>query len=136
MFRLGFIGRFILTLILVGILVGGGFALYRFGWDQGYQAGAVSIAAQNQGGTPPAPVPYYGYAPYHYGPGFGAPFFFPFFPLVGIGFFLLFFILIGSLFRFGAYRRWYGYGGPGWGHEEGKPEQDQPKRPGTPTNEP
>ncbi len=131
MFRFGWIARFLLTLLLVAVIIGGGYSLYRFGWAQGYQAGAVTVAAPNQGTTPQSPAPYYGFPPYHfYGPGYGFPFFFPFFPLVGIGFFLLFFFLIGSLFRFGAYRHWHGYGGPGWGRPEEKQGPDQPQGPG------
>ncbi len=110
MFRYGFLWRFLLTLLVVGFLVAGGFGLYRLGWAQGYQAGAV-VSQGNSSGQPPQ-LPYYGYPPYAYG--FGFPyFFFPFGPLLGIGFFLLFFFLIGGLFRLGGWRRWRGDGGRG-----------------------
>ncbi len=115
MFRYGMVWRVLLTLLLVGVLIGAGVALYRYGWAQGYQAGAIVANNGNRGSTPQ--LPYSGYPPYYYYPGFGAPFFFfPFGPLLGLGAFLLVFFLIGGLFRFGRYRRW------GW--------QNHPDRPG------
>jgi len=136
MFRFGFLFRFLLALLIIGGLVAGGAAVYRLGWTQGYQAAAVLA---NKTGAPAAPalpaVPYYGYPygypmmPYAYGPRFGFPFIFP---LVGIGFFLLFLFFIGGLFRFGMHRRWaqgeqgywHGRGGPwGWGPQSGEGKQ-------------
>ncbi len=128
MFRGGFLVRIFLTLLLVGLLVAGGVALYRFGWAQGYQAGALIAAGSTSGqgstpgqAAPPAPY-YYPYAPWFYGrpfigPGFG---FFPFFPLFGLGFFLIVFFLVGGLFRVWGYRRWHGGPGPGYWHHEGE----------------
>lgn len=136
MFRNGFLWRFLLALVLLAVIASGGVALYRIGWAQGYQAGALSVNAPGaaQGAAPQAPGPYYGY-PYHYGPGFGFPFFFfPFGPLLGIGFFLLVIFLIRGIFRPLGWRRWgygpYGPHGP-WGYgpygprpgEEGQPQQ-------------
>jgi hypothetical protein len=127
MFRFGFLFRFLLALLLIGVLVGGGMALYRSGWAQGYQTGAVTAAGQSQGAqvapsAPAVPGPYYAYPPFAYGYGYGFHPFFPFGPLLGIGFFLLFFFVIGGLFRFGMHRHWAagGQGGPGgWGFGHG-----------------
>jgi len=129
MFRFGFIFRFLLALLVIGGLVAGGVAIYRTGWAQGYQTG---VALSTKAGAPAVPavpvVPYYGYPYMPYGPGYGYGF--SFFPLVGIGFFLLFIFFIGGLFRFGMHRHWAhggaghweGRGGPwGWeGKEHGK----------------
>jgi hypothetical protein len=143
MFRFGFLFRLLLALLIIGGLVGGGVAIYRLGWAQGYQTAAVLA---NKTGTQAAPavpaVPYYGY-PYGYpigpfGYGYGPRFGFPFiFPLVGLGFFLLFLFFIGGLFRFGMHRNWaqggqgywHGRGGPwGWGPQG--PQGSESKEPG------
>jgi hypothetical protein len=130
MFRFGFLIRFLLALLIIGGLVAGGVALYRVGWAQGYQTG---VLLSNKTAAPGVPaVPYYGYPmmPYYgYGPGFGFPFIFP---LVGIGFFLLFLFFIGGLFRFGMHRHWAnagqghweGRGGP-WGWHDKEPGKGQ-----------
>ncbi len=105
------IARFIMTLVLIGLLVAGGVALYQFAYGQGYQA---ALAAGTSGAT--AQVPYAGYAPYWFGWGF--PFFFPPFGIfLGIGFFFLFFFLIGGLFRMGSRRYWRNWGD----HPQGQP---------------
>ena len=131
MFRFGFLFRFLLALLIIGGLVAGGVAIYRLGYAQGYQTSAL---LSNKTTAPAAPVaPYYGYPimPYFW-PGFGFPFFFP---LLGIGFFLFFFFIIGGLFRFGMHRRWAhgsgpghweGHGGPwGWEGREHPKEQTE-----------
>ncbi len=135
MFRHGFIWRLLLSLLLVAVLAVGGVALYRAGFAQGYQAAALTAGTSGQA-TAPA-VPYYGVAPWGYGPGWGFPFFFPFAPLLGFGFLLLVFLLIGGIFRGG--RRFagpyghgpghWGYGGPDprWGRAWGYEGQEQPK---------
>ncbi len=133
MVRGSFLVRILITLLLVGLLVAGGVALYRFGWAQGYQAGALVAASSTtgQGSQAAPPAPYY-YGPWFYerpfiGPGFG---FFPFFPLFGLGFFLIVFFLVGSLFRVWGYRRWYGAPGPGYWHHEGeRPAEKREDRP-------
>lgn len=113
MFRRGGFFRFLLTLLLVGLLVAGGVALYQAGFGQGYQAGALAAsAAAGSDGTTHLPAYGYFWPPYA---GYGIPFFNPFGIFLGIGFFLFVFFVIGGLFRFGAYRRWAGKGGPeGW----------------------
>jgi hypothetical protein len=111
--RSGFLWRILLTLVLVGVLVAGGIALYRTGWAQGYQA-AVLVAGGKGGNTTPA-LPFYGVYPYSY-PGFGFPFFAPFGLCLGIGFFLLVFFLFTGLFRFWGWRHWAHRSWPGqWG---------------------
>ena len=131
MFRSGFLFRFLLALLVIGGLAASGVAIYRIGWAQGYQTATILANKTAAPGTPAVPaVPYYGYPygypmmPYAYGPRFGFPFIFP---LVGIGFFLLFIFFIGGLFRFGMHRHWAhagqghweGRGGP-WGSQGGE----------------
>jgi hypothetical protein len=120
MFRFGFLFRFLLALVLIGVLVAGGMALYRTGWAQGYQNGAAAVGS-GANTTPALPAPYYAYPPVPYGFGYGFhPFFFPFGPFLGIGFFLLILFMVGGLFRFGMRRHWAGGFGPGgWGMGHG-----------------
>jgi hypothetical protein len=117
MFGFRIFGRIILALILVGLLVGGGVAMYRTGWAQGYQAGALTVGAGSGEQLSPAPIyPAYPFYPGwgHYGPFFG---FSPFTPLLWLGFFVLIFFLIGGLFRPWGWRRWGGgHMHGGWGH--------------------
>ena len=136
MFRMGILGRVVLAVLIVGLLTAGGYGVYRMGWAQGYQTAAISAAAAGQGSDNPqgqvapyayGPWGYGGYGPRMWGPGFG---FFPFFPLFGIGFFLLFLFLIGGLFRGMGYRRWGGGPGPGyWQHEHEHGERKEEERP-------
>jgi hypothetical protein len=109
MFRHGIWWRLLLVLVLAALLIGGGTALYRLAWTQGYQTGILAAGAAGKAVTPP--IPYYGFYPYApYGPGFGFPFFFnPFGLLLGIVFFFLIFSLIRGLF----FRPW------GWRHGAG-----------------
>ncbi len=94
------IWRFLFTLLLIGLVVAGGVALYQFAFAQGYN----SALASGTGGSSAQPV-YPGYGPYGFGWGF--PFFFPPFGLfLGIGFFFFLFFIIGGLFRFGGRRHW------------------------------
>jgi hypothetical protein len=109
MYRGGFFLRLLAFLLLAGLLLGGGYALYRLGWSQGYQSGALAAAATSGESLPT--VPYAWGAPYPYAPyGFGFPFFPPFGICLGIGFFFLVLFLIGGLFRWGGRRRWTDYG--------------------------
>ena len=141
MFRHGIWWRILLTLVLVGLLIGGGTALYRLAWTQGYQTGVLAAGVAGKSVTPP--LPYYGFYPYApYGPGFGFPFFFnPFGLLIGIVFFFLIFALIrGLFFRSWARRGWgspYGHGFGPYGHygpwESKQPGEDQSTGPHRPT---
>jgi hypothetical protein len=126
MFRTGWIVfRIVSTLILIGILIGGGVMIYNAGQAQGY---AMGLAAASQDGVAPAPysgiAPFYGYAPF-YGPGWGHAFFFPFGPIFGFlavgALFFLFFGALGAIFR----RRSWGHGA--W---TGGQRQDHPWRHG------
>jgi hypothetical protein len=133
MFRYGIWWRVLLTLVLAAILIGGGTALYRLAWTQGYQAGVLAAGVAGKTVTPP--LPYYGFYPYApYGPGFGYPFFFnPFGLLIGIVVFFLFIALIrGLFFHSWARRHWDGpYGrGRGFYRQHGpwgtnQPDEDQ-----------
>jgi hypothetical protein len=99
-------GRALAMLVLLGIVVGGGIALYNAGIDQGIAQHAAQVATSS-GGQTVTVVPAYGYG---WGHGWG---FFPF------GFFLwiLGFFLILALLRaaFGRGRGWNGHHGGGWG---------------------
>jgi len=112
MFRRGGFFRFLLVLVLVCLLVGGGVALYQAGFGQGYQAGALAAAASSDGTTHLAPAPGYYWPPYA---GYGFPIFQPFGIFLGIGCFLFLFFVIGGLLRFGAWRHWGSHNRPdGW----------------------
>jgi hypothetical protein len=79
-------------LILIGLLILGGFAIYRIGWSEGYRVGLLT-----DGGVEGMLVPY---APY--GSGFLGL-------LLVIGVFFLMFAVIGKFFRLLA---WRSAGGP------------------------
>ncbi len=114
------IWRFFLTLLLIGLLVAGGVALYQLGYGQGYQS---ALASGTTGST--AQPPYPGYAPYGFGWVF--PFFFPPFGIfLGIGFFFLVFFIIGGLFRFGSRRYWRDWGNPPQGPSGNPTDPNQP----------
>ena len=93
--------RIIVGLVILGLLVGGAFMVYRMGSFQGYQAGLHASANTT---TQVAPVPPYAYYPW----GFYPPYFSPFGfigPLLGI----LFVIFLVTLpFRFMQRRRFFG----------------------------
>ena len=130
MFWRGGFWRFLLTLLLVGLLIGGGVALYQAGFGQGYNAGLAASAGDGTAHLPPA----YGY---YYPPfaGWGFPFFGPFGILLGIGFFLFVFFIVGGLVRAIFWRRgdrregphgWrYGGWGPYW---DRSPERDKERK--------
>jgi hypothetical protein len=109
MFRRTILWRILLTLVLIAVLVGGGIALYRLAWTQGYQTGVVAMGGTDKSITPQAP--YFGIYPYTpFWPVYGFPYFFnPFGLLFGIGFFLLILFLIrGLFFRPWGWRHWSG----------------------------
>lgn len=118
--------RFLATLLFIGLLVGGGIALFQSGWNQGFLAGVASDVAP---GTSQVVPPYYWQMAR--GMGFGHPFGF----FGGLAFFFLFLFLIGGMFRMFAWRRWSAHAGTGWhGHGHmppwAKPENSQ--QPGQP----
>jgi hypothetical protein len=117
-------------LIIVGMLILGGFAIYRISWLDGYKTG--QLVAHGAEGTV---VPY---LPYR-GPGCGGL-------LLTLGLIFLFILVIGKFARFWAWRsgwgpkserwvrRWHGHGPHGpvppwwWGWEEPSEEKaDEPK---------
>ncbi len=138
MFRYGILWRILLALLLVGVLIAGGAAIYRTGWAQGYQVGALAANSPNTQGN--NPLPYRGYPYGGFWPGYGFPFFFPPFGIFfGIGFFFLIFFLVGGLFRLFGWRRWAGpygprYWGPDprWNREREEQNRPQPGQGGEP----
>jgi hypothetical protein len=113
MYRRGIWLRILLALVLVVVLVGGGMAVYRAGWVQGYQAG--TLLSGNEGGEFVPLVPQFRGQLYHpFMPGFG----FPFYGLcLSIGFIFLIMFLIGGIFGPWGRRRWVGHHHYGkWGY--------------------
>jgi hypothetical protein len=102
--------RFVGALILIGLLVASGYAVYQAGFAQG--AVAQLPPGDAVGRVAPYPYPHYGFYPF-----FGFGLFFK----IAIFFFLFFFV--SRLLMFGA---WALMGGPrgkywrrGWGHHPG-----------------
>jgi hypothetical protein len=87
------------ALIIMGLVILGGFAIYRIGWSEGYRMGQLATGAGE--GIVVA------YAPY--GPGLGGV-------LLTVGVVFLLLLVIGRFFRFLAWRamwqRWKVTGGP------------------------
>jgi hypothetical protein len=129
MFRRGsFFIRVLAFFVIAGILIGGAALIYQAGQAQGY---ALGLAAGNSEGLAEGIQAYPYYLPY-LRPHFG---FTPFGPLLGLLAFgaltLLFFALIGAMFRPHAWRTgqypggWHGgYAGPHpWGPPPAAKEQ-------------
>ena len=113
--RRGFIIRFILALVLIAVLALGSIALFRGGWAQGYQAGVIAASSTEGENLPVLPF-YGGLVRQPYLPGFGFPVLACF---LGIGFFMLVFLLIGGIFR---PWRWAAYPyHKGWGYGRKRP---------------
>jgi len=96
---LPFLLRALAALIVVGLVIGGGFAIHRISWSQGYRMGQLAA-----GGEEGAVAPY---APYRLGrPGL----------LLTAGVLLLVLLVIGKFFRFWAWNMawgpWMMAGGP------------------------
>ncbi len=139
--------RWLIILVVVGLLWAVWSAAYQAGWTQGYQTAALTAAATRAGqngaqGSAPSPYLYgpllYGQAPWafgrFYGPGFG---FFPFSPLIGIGIFLVVIFLLGGFFRRMGYRHWAGGPGPHpWSEEEVKAWRERRQQQGSPEGRP
>lgn len=133
-----FIVRLLATLLLIGLLIVGGTALYRAGFTQGYAQAALTATKD----APQAAPGYLGYPGWMY-PGFG---FFPFMMFPGMFFFgLLFFFVVVGLFRFAIFgpRRWgyppmgahgeHGHGYPppwarGWSQNEPEAGKQEPEK--------
>ena len=136
------VARVVLALLVIALLVGGGYALYRGAWNQGYMAGQAAA-----GGESTAPM-WYGH-PYAMRPhGFGLGLFFA----IGLG--ILFFAFIGKMMRmafwskamagghhppdprwakhWAAHKRWHHHHGhPPWCRCEPPEEQaDKAEKPG------
>jgi hypothetical protein len=113
MYRRGIFFRIVLAILLVVLIVGGGAAVYRMGWGEGYLAGAAN--ATKEGLEPGLLVPGFGshlYRPFYAGFGF------PFFGLcLGIGFIFLIMFLVGGLLKPWGRRGWAGHPHHGkWGY--------------------
>lgn len=124
--RSNWIIRVIGALVLVGLLVAGGYAVYQAGFAQGVHAELP------QGATAPLDGnPYYGYPHFGFWPFFGFGIFFK------ILLFIFLFFIITRVFFFGM---WAMAGGPrrhwrggwhrnGWWHEDDEDEdEEEPKR--------
>jgi hypothetical protein len=97
-----FVWRALVALIIIGLLVGGGWAIYRTGWSQGYMTGQLAAAAEEAVVIP--------YPPYAFG--------YPGRPVVlgGLGLLVLFGLLVLPLLVIGKMARLHAgrmAGGPG-----------------------
>lgn len=92
--------RIITALVLVGLIAGGGFAVYRLGWVQGYEAGLSGGEGSDAGPVMPAHFPFAR-------------------PLLAFGLVLLGLAMVSKTLRFVFWRsmatRWATAGGP-WMH--------------------
>jgi len=95
MSKLWFLVRTVVALVVVGLLIVGGLALYRTGWSQGYVAGQLAAEGED---IATAPYPRYGFG--HMGRPFG---FTPF--LFGAGLLFLLLVVAGQFFRLLAWRK-------------------------------
>lgn len=146
MFHKGFfVLRILATLLLVGLLIGGGFALFRAGQAQGYAQGLATASQNTTTGAAPA-VPAAPYAPwmvpgYPYRYGFYGPHFFPVFPFFAVGALIFFTVFVfGGLMRMrmmrhmmaaGPWKGHSGHFGPLW---QDKPEAKTEGAPETKTD--
>lgn len=91
------VARVVTALMLLGLVIGGGFAVYRLGWAQGYEAGGSGEEV-----TETAPWMPYGIRPVR--------------PLLAFGLILLGLVVAGKLLRLifwgSMARRWAMAGGP------------------------
>jgi len=95
-----FLAKAVVTLVVVGLLAMGGFAVYRTSWSQGYAAAQLGAEGE-EGTTTPWSFDYpgrpFGFTPRPFGAGL----------LVTVTLALLFFAVIGKLIRFIVW-------GPAW----------------------
>ena len=127
MFRLWHVFRFIGFLVLLGLLVFGGVALFNAGWSQGLMAASAPAASTAAG---PQAYPYgYGMHPHMFFPG-----------IIGFGlglipvFFLILLVFTGIRFLFAGPFMWHGNHGRNFGpcgpfghfhHHMGPPDPEQ-----------
>jgi hypothetical protein len=95
-----FLVKALVALILVGLLVAGGFAIHYVSWSQGYATG--QRAAEGEEVAEPPPYLYHGFRP---SGRLGLVR-----PLMCAGGFLLLLVVVGGLFRALAWRRMWAYG--------------------------
>jgi hypothetical protein len=90
-----FVFRALAALVLVGLLIAGGPAVYRVGWLRGYAAGQLAIES-GEGEVTPYALPGFGHPGWHFS-----------FPslLIGAGVFFLLLIVLGNLFRWLIWRK-------------------------------
>jgi hypothetical protein len=88
-----FVAKAVATLVLIGLLVAGGVALYYAGLSQGYAASEPTVKGEDVA-SPPYPPGGFGHPGWHYRPlgVVGA--------LLGIGLLILFFAVVAKLIRF------------------------------------
>lgn len=113
MYRRGIFIRVILAFLLLAVIVGGGMAVYRVGWTQGYQT--ANVVSSSEGIEPGPLVPQFSSHIYRsYYPGFG----FPFFGIcLGVGLIFLVMFLVGGLLKPWGRWRWAYHPGHGkWGY--------------------
>jgi hypothetical protein len=103
--RRGIVVRIVLAITLAVVMVGGGMALYRAGWAQGYQAGTFISSGEGIESVP-MESQFRGLRQQPFMPGFGTPFFGL---CLGIGFIFLVLFLVGGLLKPWGRRRWAGH---------------------------
>jgi hypothetical protein len=111
---LWFVVKGLASLVLIGLLIAGGFAICYVGWTQGYTAGQLAAEGE-QAAAPPPYLPYAFSHPGHFG---------FVHPLLCVGAFLLLLVVVGGFFRALAWHR-MGVCGPWamWHHWGPHPQQ-------------
>jgi hypothetical protein len=111
MSRKWFLVKALVSLILIGLLIGGGFAIHYLSWSQGYAAGQLAAEGEEVA-TPPYLPGGFGHPGWHYHP-FGVlgllfkiVLFFLFIAIVAK---LIRFVIWGSVSRHAMARPWYRY---------------------------
>jgi hypothetical protein len=110
-----FVVRVLTTLVVIGLLIIGGFAIHRIGWSQGYVAGQLAAGGEEGAAAPYAPYSfghpgrYFGFAPFPFGAGL----------FLTVGLLILLLIGIGRIFRFWAWRMTGGPQGQYWHRPHG-----------------
>jgi hypothetical protein len=114
-----FFFSFIFAILIIALIAGAGFALYRAGMSAGYLAAQSTLVSPNGAApnTPVVPIP----PGWYYGPGY--PFLSPFHPLLGFfGFLIIIAFILFPIFgfiRFFAFRgMMHRMAAAGWGSTE------------------